>query len=183
MDYYIHNLTANVLKQFINWELWNSLPCRTLVSILSRRFTTYILTFLSAPGLLNHNIIQLCGSAETKTKVNLDKYYFVSLSNVDHTMKESSLTQSMILIQLKENHLKTEKIDKSGTPVMSPRRISKEALPDFIKSINLDELDSSTIGNTEAFEINSSNSSPKSDDAVKTKETDEALEVIVRYCR
>ncbi|KAF5294329.1 hypothetical protein FQR65_LT10782 [Abscondita terminalis] len=84
-EYFIYQLTSSVFRQFINWELWNSLPCQMLVSMLSKKFTKYLLGFISTPDYLNYKILEACATEEDKSRLNLKNYYYVSLSDVDHT--------------------------------------------------------------------------------------------------
>ncbi|XP_049823486.1 uncharacterized protein LOC109595505 isoform X2 [Aethina tumida] len=81
LKYYLHQLTTNVLNQFINWELWNSLPCHALVAIVSRKFTAYMLNLLSCPHFLNYQFIKVLGSKSVKNVLDLPKYSKVCLQD------------------------------------------------------------------------------------------------------
>lgn len=74
-------MTTNVLNQFINWELWNSLPCHALVAIVSRKFTAYMLNLLSCPHFLNYQFIKVLGSKSVKNVLDLAKYSKVCLQD------------------------------------------------------------------------------------------------------
>ncbi|KAF2899421.1 hypothetical protein ILUMI_06754, partial [Ignelater luminosus] len=144
MEHFIFRLTANVLRQFINWELWNSLPCRSLVSILARKFTTYILTYISAPGFLNYRLIQLSCSETEKNNLNLNNYSFISLSDVDHNGCLTQLHMSQIpSTEIKEKKLEKLKNEESSTPSISPRKIAKKVVtPESLNNKQADVVDS-----------------------------------------
>ncbi|KAF5303294.1 hypothetical protein FQA39_LY10033 [Lamprigera yunnana] len=121
-EYFIYQLTCNVFRQFINWELWNSLPCQSLVSILSKKFTTYLLKFISTPGYLNYKIVELCASDVDKSRLKLNKYSFISLSDVDHSGK---LTQLQNAQDVKRRDIKSLIRDEYNTPKISPKKSVK----------------------------------------------------------
>lgn len=81
-EFFIHKLSENFLKQFISWELWNSLPCRTLVAVLSRKLVNYLLIHVAKPGFLNYRILKLLASETTQRQLDLEKYSFVSTGDV-----------------------------------------------------------------------------------------------------
>lgn len=144
MEHFIFRLTANVLRQFINWELWNSLPCRSLISILARKFTTYILMYISAPGFINYRIIEISSSEAEKKNLNLDNYSFISLSDVDHSGSLTQLHKSNIpSTEIKEKKLEKLKNDESSTPAISPRKIAKKVVtPESLNNKQIDVVDS-----------------------------------------
>lgn len=129
MEHFIYHLTANVLRQFINWELWNSLPCRSLVAILSRKFTTYMLSYISAPGHINYKIVQMCASDSTQANLKLDNYYFISLSDVDLSGGSFQLDKSITCTDMKEKNISAIKNEESNTPKMSPKRKTEPITP------------------------------------------------------
>nr|CAH7753621.1 unnamed protein product [Callosobruchus chinensis] len=83
-DYFLHQLANNVLHHFINSELWNSLPCQVLVSILARKLLAYILKVASNPEVLNYMILRSVASRDIMEKHNLDKYVKIKIMNVDN---------------------------------------------------------------------------------------------------
>lgn len=78
--YFLHQLTTNLLRHFINSELWNSLPCSILVSILSRKLTSYVLNLSSHPDILNYLLLNGLASKSVRDNYNLDKYARISLA-------------------------------------------------------------------------------------------------------
>ncbi|XP_057652629.1 uncharacterized protein LOC130891737 isoform X1 [Diorhabda carinulata] len=91
--YFIHQLTKNTMKHFINSELWNSLPCHVLVSIIARKLVLFILNFISQPEVLNYNLFNILATKEIKDEYNLsnynriciNQYYNVVDSKTQHT--------------------------------------------------------------------------------------------------
>uniref|UniRef100_A0AAR5QF37 PXA domain-containing protein n=1 Tax=Dendroctonus ponderosae TaxID=77166 RepID=A0AAR5QF37_DENPD len=79
LDYFMHQLTISLLHPFINSELWNSLPCHILVSILARKLMYYLLTQLSCPQVLNYLILNSLACGEVKEKLQLEKYGQISI--------------------------------------------------------------------------------------------------------
>ncbi|VEN46619.1 unnamed protein product [Callosobruchus maculatus] len=87
-DYFLHQLANNVLHHFINSELWNSLPCQVLVSILARKLLAYILKVASNPEVLNYIILRSIASRDIKEKYDLDNYVRIQIINVDKGRNE-----------------------------------------------------------------------------------------------
>lgn len=79
-EYFLHKLTESFLRQFINWELWNSLPCRTLVAVLSRKLINYLLIYVSKPGFINWRVLN--ANENVRNELDLEKYGFVSVSGL-----------------------------------------------------------------------------------------------------
>lgn len=106
-DYLLLQLTTNLLRHFINSELWNSLPCSVLVSILSRKFTHYLLNLASHPDVLNYILLNSIASEAVKEKFELDKYARISITQycdvIDSLAKEH--------VEIEEN-IKNEKSKK-----------------------------------------------------------------------
>lgn len=125
-DYYIQQLTTNLLRQFINWELWNSLPCRTLVSIVSRKVLNYALVYISKPGFINYRILNALASEQTKKSLQLDDYKFVSLSTRKSETKVEKVTADINLKHLSDT------IDSANTPKDSPKRNGTKMHSDVI---------------------------------------------------
>ncbi|CAH1155933.1 unnamed protein product [Phaedon cochleariae] len=73
-DYFIHQLTTNLLRHFINSDLWNSLPCQVLVSVLARKLTAYLLNLISNPEILNYLLLDCLASKAVKEEYNLSQY-------------------------------------------------------------------------------------------------------------
>lgn len=124
LESFTHRLTTSVLREFISWELWNSLPCRLLVSILSKRFTKFLLFHLSQPGWLNYKILYQSASETDISRLKLDDYLYISLSDVDLSDQQMKVEKSpSILEQLNEEEqlIKKQK-SLSSTPQLSPKR-------------------------------------------------------------
>lgn len=73
-DYFLHQLTTNLLRHFINSELWNSLPCSILVAVLSRKLTSYLLSLISNPNILNYLVLNVMASDSIRGKYDLKNY-------------------------------------------------------------------------------------------------------------
>ncbi|KAB0791579.1 hypothetical protein PPYR_03379 [Photinus pyralis] len=123
-DYFVYQLTSNVLRQFVNWELWNSLPCQSVVSILSRRFTSYVLTFVSTPGYLNYKIVETFASESVRASLQLDRFAFISISDVDHGGSLDQLRKECL--EVKETVVERLIKEESLTPKVSPKRNVKD---------------------------------------------------------
>ncbi|KAL1495045.1 hypothetical protein ABEB36_010528 [Hypothenemus hampei] len=78
-SYFLHHLTISLLHRFINSELWNSLPCHILVSLLARKLVCYLLDILSNPEVLNCLILNCLASNEIKNKIQLQNYGRISI--------------------------------------------------------------------------------------------------------
>ncbi|KAK4878397.1 hypothetical protein RN001_010903 [Aquatica leii] len=146
-EYFIYQLTLVIFRQFINWELWNSLPCQSIVSILSKRFTTYILAFVSTPGYLNYKMVEACASDDDKARLNLKKYYYISLSDVDHTGNLNQLSPGIK--------------DEYNTPKISPKRTKSDLVftqlvedeVDFKKPSPPMKVDSDEVDSVEKYKV------------------------------
>ncbi|KYB25600.1 hypothetical protein TcasGA2_TC034860 [Tribolium castaneum] len=71
-NYFIHQLTLNLLNHFIDWE--NSLPYQVLVSVISKRVMTHVLILLSNPELINYYILRSCASESKINELNLNNF-------------------------------------------------------------------------------------------------------------
>lgn len=105
-QFFLHKLTESFLKQFISWELWNSLPCRTLVAVLSHKLINYLLIYISKPGFINYRFLQLIDAKD----LDLNKYAFVSTTTVNKNTP----------LQFKQQEVAT-----TFTPRDSPAKIQK----------------------------------------------------------
>ncbi|XP_063925497.1 uncharacterized protein LOC135139260 [Zophobas morio] len=81
-NYFIHQLTVNLLNHFINWELGNSLPYQILVSIISKKVMFYILNLISNPEFLNYYILTACASNNKKLDLKLENYNSVKIVQI-----------------------------------------------------------------------------------------------------
>ncbi|CAG9862617.1 unnamed protein product [Phyllotreta striolata] len=79
-DHFIQQLTLNVLRHFINSELWNSLPCQVLVSIIARKLVLYIINITSDPEVINYHLLNLLASKEIREKYKLENYSRISIT-------------------------------------------------------------------------------------------------------
>lgn len=118
-EHFTQKLTTNVLRQFINWELWNSLPCRTLVSVLSWKFTNYMLIYISKPGFLNYRILKSIASEEIQKKLKLNDYSFISLSGCRNLEKTIENIETVHF----EHKSIIDLIDGANTPKETPKKI------------------------------------------------------------
>lgn len=96
-DYFLHQLTTNLLRHFINSELWNSLPCSILVSILSKKLTSYLLNIASHPDILNFILLNTLSSKAVKEKYDLQNYARISITQyfdvIDAPQKETKTVE------------------------------------------------------------------------------------------
>ncbi|XP_018560919.1 uncharacterized protein LOC108903275 isoform X2 [Anoplophora glabripennis] len=119
-DYFIHQLTTNLLRHFINSELWNSLPCHVLVSILARKLVLHILNLSSNPEILNYIFLNLIASSGIKEKYNLSKYTRISITQY-YDVRDSKDAQKVTEDQPKQIDkpidISTEKTDCVRNPV------------------------------------------------------------------
>nr|CAI5852593.1 unnamed protein product [Callosobruchus analis] len=106
-DYFLHQLANNVLHRFINSELWNSLPCQVLVSILARKLLAYILKVASNPEVLNYMILRSIASPEILEKYDLDNYVRIKIENVDDKSNEA-VEDTRVVENNKETHDKVD---------------------------------------------------------------------------
>ncbi|KAK5638239.1 hypothetical protein RI129_012534 [Pyrocoelia pectoralis] len=162
-DYFIYQLTSNIFRQFINWELWNSLPCQSVVSILSKRFTAYILTFVSTPGYLNYKMVELCASESVKSRLELNRYYFISLSDVDHSGNLNQLKKDSL--EVKETTVDKLIKEESYTPKISPKHNVKTDVQ------NVDEIDHVNVKESSPVEVNDASEITKPSEPVKIYES------------
>lgn len=89
-DYFLHQLTTNLLRHFINSELWNSLPCSILVAILSRKLISYLLKLASNPDVLNYLLLNSLASEGIKEKYDLKNYARINIIQYFDTIDSSS---------------------------------------------------------------------------------------------
>ncbi|XP_066248103.1 uncharacterized protein [Euwallacea similis] len=78
-EYFAHHSTISLLCHFINSELWNSLPCHILVSILARKIVSYLLNLLSNPEVLNYIILNALITKKEEDRLNLKQYSRISI--------------------------------------------------------------------------------------------------------
>lgn len=106
-DYFLHQLTTNLLRHFINSELWNSLPCSILVAVLSRKLTTYLLSLISNPDILNYLILNAIASDSIRQKYDLKNYGTINVIQffdvVDSSPKKLGLNVEQINLKNIEN--------------------------------------------------------------------------------
>lgn len=115
-EHYTHRLTGNVLREFISWELWNSLPSRLLVSILSKRLMSYVIQHMSQPGWINYRLISLFASEKNISILNLYKYSYISLFDVNVINKQIKHVEAK---SMAEKTVENNLIDGT-TPQLSP---------------------------------------------------------------
>lgn len=106
-DYFLHQLTTNLLRHFINSELWNSLPCSILVAILSRKLTSYLLKLASHPDILNYLLLNSLASEAVKEKYDLKNYARINITQyfdtVDSSSKKSVEKLEMVVKNVEQN--------------------------------------------------------------------------------
>lgn len=83
------------------------------MSILSKRLTSYIIQYISQPGWINHRLVSLFALEKTASQLNLTKYAYISLFDVNLTNN---------LIENVKNESKIEKKNESSTPQLSPKK-------------------------------------------------------------
>lgn len=131
-EYFIHEIVKSVLANYINWELWNSLPSQIVAAILSKQLSVLLLTFLSKPEFVNYYLLFMLLSEKKKTELNLNKYSFVHIVKPDDILLDEQNTKNTI--DLSENdkveitHFPTNpnKIEKSKSIEILPEKENKE---------------------------------------------------------
>lgn len=113
-EFFVHKLTEMFLRQFISWELWNSLPCRTLVAVLSRKLINYLLIYVSKPGFINYRFLKALASEEIKTQLELNKYSFVSVGSARNKIEVK--TTAPMTFTPRDSPAKTKVSPKRETP-------------------------------------------------------------------
>ncbi|KAJ8914549.1 hypothetical protein NQ315_010013 [Exocentrus adspersus] len=118
-DYFLHQLTTNLLRHFINSELWNSLPCHVLVSVLARKLVLHILNLSSNPEILNYTMLNLIASKSMREKYNLVDYTRISISQYydvrDSAQKSNKTTSEQLIeapVNTKVEDIKFEEVSK-----------------------------------------------------------------------
>ncbi|KAJ8959853.1 hypothetical protein NQ318_011586 [Aromia moschata] len=91
-DYFIHQLTTNLLRHFINSELWNSLPCHVLISILARKLLAYMLNLTSDPEILNYILLNAIASKDVREKYKLNEYGRIHITQSHDTTNTKEKT-------------------------------------------------------------------------------------------
>lgn len=122
-NYFVHQLTINLLNHFINWELGNSLPYQILVSIISKRVMIYILNLLSNPELINYYILKSCASESKSKDLKLNRFNRVKItqitekgdatpSDLNKSISKTNLAKvdAPELLQNKETEFKSEEV-------------------------------------------------------------------------
>lgn len=137
-EFFLHKLTESFLRQFINWELWNSLPCRTLVAVLSRKLVNYLLVYISKPGFLNYRLLSFVATDEIRCELNLEGHSFVSLNTAG---RKPVINRHLVKVA-------EGKVDGGNTPRDSPQKTVQKRSPDLIefpKRKAADEVKSSMV--------------------------------------
>ncbi|CAH0554955.1 unnamed protein product [Brassicogethes aeneus] len=144
--YYLHQLTINLLNHFINWELWNSLPCHALVSIIARKLTTYILNLLSSPLFLNYHILNLIGSKAVKSSMKLENYSKICFEeNFDVTYSGNNqdevdeIVKGKVSKDTKKQVHNTEQEEKEKMVIKKESPKKKKVTPIEIKPVIVNE--------------------------------------------
>lgn len=120
-EYFLHKLTENFLRQFISWELWNSLPCRALVAVLSRKLINYLLFYVAQPGFVNYRLLKLIVN---DGELDLKKYSFVSVG-----MKK----------------VEVKKVVETFTPRDSPAKTREDVTPVVRRKKKCEEVQSKMV--------------------------------------
>ncbi|XP_044755909.1 uncharacterized protein LOC123314597 isoform X1 [Coccinella septempunctata] len=104
-EYYIDQMTKKLLVNFIHWELWNSIPCKLVVSIISNKLS-YLIDVCSDPEFLNYYLLMILLPEEQALELTLHQYTHIKLN------------PSCINVDLKEKVLQEEYIhEKESVPV------------------------------------------------------------------
>ncbi|XP_060529839.1 uncharacterized protein LOC132704092 isoform X4 [Cylas formicarius] len=121
-EFFLHQLTLDLLRHFINSELWNSLPCHILVSVLARKFTSYLLQIFSKPDVLNYLILNSVVSCSERDSLKLNEYGRISI--IKYFDVTDSLNHQNLNFEYKdEGHGKQKDIIK-------PEEVKKEIKQD-----------------------------------------------------
>ncbi|CAH1122474.1 unnamed protein product [Ceutorhynchus assimilis] len=177
-EYFVHQLTTRILQHFINSELWNSLPCHVLVSILARKLISYLLTLLSNPEILNYIILNTLASEVVKDKLKLSQYGRISIveffdvidtsaNKGDKIFLTKASTKDDIAIKAEELQHKVEEASKQYKEI-NGTKTSKEKTRE---NINKDGVKLRHRGKSDTVDRkNPPEKSPKQSDSVKIYE-------------
>ncbi|XP_072379502.1 uncharacterized protein [Diabrotica undecimpunctata] len=102
-NYFVQQLTTNVMRHFINSELWNSLPCQVLVSIVARKLILFLINFISNPEILNYKLLNLLASKFIREKYNLDKYSRICVSQYYNVVDSKMIIEDKLPIEQKSS--------------------------------------------------------------------------------
>lgn len=93
------------------------------MSILSKKLTTNILTYVSQPGFINYKIVYNCVSIEKKQLLDAEGKAYISLSDVNFSSTQTPKPRNKFL--LKKDMLKpnSECPDEASTPKISPKKL------------------------------------------------------------
>ncbi|XP_033231162.1 uncharacterized protein LOC117182207 isoform X2 [Belonocnema kinseyi] len=87
LEYTLGRLVTVIAREFLQWELGSSLPCKLLLSILSKRLLIMLETMCSPIWILNH-LTQLNSTTEGQIQT--------TLSTIDSVTIPSALSEGMI---------------------------------------------------------------------------------------
>ncbi|CAG9830005.1 unnamed protein product [Diabrotica balteata] len=102
-NYFVQQLTTNVMRHFINSELWNSLPCQVLVSIVARKLILFLINFVSNPEVLNYKLLNLLASKFIREKYNLDRYSRICVSQYYNVVDSKMIIEDELPIEQKSS--------------------------------------------------------------------------------
>ncbi|KAG5891389.1 hypothetical protein JTB14_020117 [Gonioctena quinquepunctata] len=92
---FIHGLTTNLMRHFINSELWGSLPSQILVSVIARKLVTFLSKLLSDPEVLNYILLNSLASETVKEKYKLSEYSHINISQYYDVTDSKDATSEM----------------------------------------------------------------------------------------
>lgn len=69
MEHTLGRLVTVIAREFLQWELGSSLPCKLLLSILAKRLLSVLETISSPKWILQHLIHQLHSSTSMEQKI------------------------------------------------------------------------------------------------------------------
>ena len=81
LEYTLGRLVTVIAREFLQWELSSSLPCKLLLSILSKRLLTMLETMSSPVWILNH-LIKLNSTTESQIQTTLSSLNVISKLNI-----------------------------------------------------------------------------------------------------
>ncbi|XP_050498928.1 uncharacterized protein LOC114334891 isoform X2 [Diabrotica virgifera virgifera] len=125
-NYFVQQLTTNVMRHFINSELWNSLPCQVLVSIIARKLILFLVNFISNPEILNYKLLNLLASNFIREKYNLDKYSRICVSQYYTVVDSTRISEDKLPIEQKSSPTVTSNVQLNENVVMVENKSSEQ---------------------------------------------------------
>ncbi|KAI4455246.1 sorting nexin [Holotrichia oblita] len=173
-EHFMCQITTKIFRQFLSWELYNSVPCKSLISILARKLTTYSLIYVSTPQTINYRIAQLCFSKENKAKLDFGRYDAVYLTDVDLIKLEDKLEDDPMTNVNSVPPNKEVTLQNGNTPSVTPKKI--DSTKHVMADVNI-KRDSISVKQITVNESSDKNQENYGRDEVDTSTNEEVTEV------